>query len=69
MRIPASLNRLLDLHGVLDADYERLLDDGHRFWVLDDDRDPVADPGRYLVVVETQRTQRPAWSPLPRPRR
>jgi hypothetical protein len=69
VRIPASLNRLLDLYGVLDADYERLLDDGRRFWVLDDDREPVADPGRYLVVVDTQRTQRPAWSPPPRARR
>lgn len=69
VRIPATLNRLLDLYGVLDADYERLLDEGRHFWVLDDDRVPVADPGRYLVVVDTQRTQRPAWSPLPRTRR
>lgn len=66
IRIPASLNRLLDDYGLLDAEYERLLREGHRFWMLREDRQPVADAGRYLVIVETVRQQRPAWSPLPR---
>lgn len=66
IRIPATLNRLLDVRGVLDADYQRLMEEGRQFWVLDEEREPVADPGRYLVVVDTQRTQRPAWSPRPR---
>lgn len=65
VRIPASLNRLLDRYGVLDAEYERLVREGARLWVLHEDREPVADAGRYLVIVDTQRTARPAWSPLP----
>lgn len=69
LRIPATLNRLLDHHGVLDADYERLAREGHAPWVLRAERDPVPDAGRYLVVVDTERRQRPAWSPAPRPRR
>ena len=69
IRIPATLNRLLDHHAVLDAEYERLLADGRRLWVLHEDRDPAADAGRYLVVVDTERTSRPAWSPLPVPRK
>lgn len=65
VRIPATLNRLLDHHGILDAEYERLARDGHRLWVLHEDREPAADAGRYLVIVDTERTGRPAWSPLP----
>lgn len=61
VRIPATLDRLLDRYGVLDADYERLEQDGRKFWMLAPDRDPVAEAGRYLVVVESGRTVRPAW--------
>ena len=64
VRIPATLNRLFDHYGVLDAEYERFADVG-RLWVLDDARDTVADAGRYLVVVDSAREQRPAWSPGP----
>lgn len=66
IRIPAAVNVLLDHHGVLDAEYDRLLREGQQFWVLREDREPVADPGRYLVVVDTRRSERPAWSPAPR---
>jgi hypothetical protein len=62
IRIPATLNHLLDHYGVLDAEYERLLGEGHRLWMLADDREPVDDAGRYLVIVDTQRSERPAWS-------
>jgi hypothetical protein len=62
VRIPATLNHLLDHYGVLDAEYERLLGEGRRLWMLPDDRDPVGDAGRYLVIVDTQRSQRPGWS-------
>jgi hypothetical protein len=62
IRIPATLNHLLDHYGVLDAEYERLLGEGHRLWMLADDREPVADAGRYLVIVDTQRSERPGWS-------
>ena len=67
VRIPATLNRLLDHYGILDAEYERLVRDGHKLWVLREDREPAADAGRYLVIVDTERTARPAWSPLPSP--
>ncbi|MDE2607635.1 MAG: L,D-transpeptidase [Burkholderiales bacterium] len=69
LRIPATLDVLLDHFGVLDADYDRLLREGHHLWMLPEDREPVADAGRYLVIVDTERTARPAWSPLPRLRR
>jgi hypothetical protein len=65
IRIPASLNRLLDYHGVLDADYERLVREGRDLRVLRDDREPVADAGRHLIVVESVRDDRPDWSPPP----
>jgi hypothetical protein len=65
IRIPASLNRLLDLYGVLDAEYEQAVRDGRALWVLDAQRKPVANPGRYLIVVESGRADRPDWSPAP----
>lgn len=67
IRIPASLNRLLDLYGVLDADYEQALREGRTIWVLDPQREPVLFPGRYLIVVESGRQARPDWSPAPFP--
>jgi hypothetical protein len=65
IRIPATLNRLLDRYGLLDADYEQALRDGKKLWVLNASREPVPDPGRYLIVVETERAERPDWSPAP----
>ncbi len=65
IRIPATLNRLLDHFGVLDADYANPMPDGKPRWVLQDDRQPVADAGRYLVVVDSLRDARPDWSPAP----
>jgi hypothetical protein len=65
IRIPASLNQLLDYYGVLDAEYEQTVRDGRPLWVLDAQRKPVAYPGRYLIVVESGRTDRPEWSPAP----
>lgn len=65
IRIPASLNRLLDHYGVLDADYEQAQHRGEKPWVLEEPREAVPDPGRYLVVVETRRNDRPSWSPRP----
>ena len=65
LRIPATLDVLLDHYGVLDEEYDRLLREGQRFWVLQADREPVEDAGRYLVIVDTGRTERPEWSPLP----
>lgn len=66
IRIPATLNRFLDHYGILDADYEEAMKAGRQFWVLPADRKPTLWSGRYLVVVESPATTRPAWSPLPR---
>ncbi|HAL38742.1 MAG TPA: hypothetical protein DCP03_11775 [Polaromonas sp.] len=65
IRIPASLNRLIDRYGVLDADYERAQREGSTLWVLDPQREPVPFPGRYLIVVDSGREDRPEWSPRP----
>lgn len=65
VRIPATLNTLLDRHGVLDADYEAAAAAGRAPRVLRADRTPTAWPGRWLVVVDSGRRERPPWSPRP----
>ena len=65
VRIPATLNDFIDRHGLIDQDYDRALVEGDTLWVLRKDRTPVSSPGRYLVVVDTEREARPDWSPLP----
>jgi hypothetical protein len=67
IRIPATLNVLIDRRGVLDAEYERAVRQGRHLWVLRPDRQPVASAGKYLVIVDSQRKDRPPWSPLPPP--
>jgi hypothetical protein len=62
IRISAALNQFLDQYGVLDADYESAMARGVEFWVLRKDRTPTPWSGRYLVVVESERTRRPAWT-------
>ena len=65
IRIPATLNRLLDRYGLLDAEYEQAARDGRPSGVLDPQREPVAFPGRYLIVVDSARAERPEWNPRP----
>jgi hypothetical protein len=65
IRIPLSLNRFIDHYGFLDADYERAVASGINMWMLAGDREPTPWSGRYLVIVDSGRTERPAWSPLP----
>lgn len=65
VRIPATLNDFIDRHGLIDEDYDRALAQGDKLWVLRKDRTPVSSPGRYMVVVDTQREAQPDWSPLP----
>jgi hypothetical protein len=65
VRIPATLNTFIDHHGLLDADYDQALAEGKKFWVLQPDRVPTQWPGRYLVIVDSNSTERPAWSPEP----
>jgi hypothetical protein len=66
IRIPATLNTFIDHYGILDADYDRAIAEGRTLWVLESSREPTPWSGRYLVVVDTKRDQRPSWSPLPR---
>ncbi len=65
VRIPATLNTFIDHYGLLDAEYDQALAEGMKFWVLRPDRVPTQWPGRYLVVVDSVSTERPAWSPEP----
>jgi hypothetical protein len=65
IRIPATLNRFLDRYGLLDADYEAARARGEEFWVLKHDRQVIAWPGRYMVIIDSKAVERPLWSPLP----
>lgn len=65
VRIPSSLNDFVDRHGLLDADYERSVAEGDHLWVLRSDRTPTFWPGRYMVVIDSERSERPEWSPPP----
>jgi len=62
IRIPATLDIFLDRYGILDADYEEAVAQGKSFWVLSKKREPTAWPGRYLVIVDSGRTERPQWA-------
>jgi hypothetical protein len=65
VRIPASLNVFIDHHGILDAEYEALVASGKSLWVLHSDRQVTPWAGRFIVVVDSGRKTRPAWSPAP----
>ena len=65
IRIPATLNVFLDVHGVLDADYEAAVSSGEKLWILKASRQTIPWPGRNLVIVDSLATERPLWSPLP----
>jgi hypothetical protein len=54
VRVPATMNRFLDVHGVLDADYERAARDDRRFQaILRSDREPTPLAGNAMVVVDS----------------
>jgi hypothetical protein len=54
VRVPAAMNRFLDRHGILDADYERVAKDDPRFEaLLLPDRTPTPLSGNALVVVDS----------------
>ncbi|WGY71016.1 hypothetical protein KEC55_28870 [Burkholderia cepacia] len=65
VRIPASLNVFFDRHGLLDDDYQARVEAGKSLWVLRRDRDITPIAGRYLVVIDSARKTRPAWTPMP----
>jgi hypothetical protein len=68
VRIPATLNTFIDRHAILDADYEQAMASGQTFWVLSKTSQPTPWSGRYLVIIDSERTSRPSWSPLRRRR-
>lgn len=65
IRVPAALDVLLDRYGVLDADYERAMRENRHPWVMRADRAATPWSGRYLVVIQSERHERPAWAPQP----
>lgn len=62
IRIPATLNRFIDRHGLLDSDYLAAAAQGNPHWVLLPGPAPIPWPGRYLVVVDSQQQARPDWA-------
>ena len=65
IRIPAALDDFIDRYALLDADYESAAAQGRILPVLRQDRRPTPWAGRYLVVIDSERRARPAWSPSP----
>jgi len=58
VRVPATMNRFLDRHGVLDVDYERDAPNDPRLAsVLLRDRDPTPLAGHALIVVDSKSSQ------------
>jgi hypothetical protein len=54
VRVPAAMNRFLDLHGVLDADYERAAqEDAKLASILLPERQPTPLAGDVMVVVDS----------------
>ncbi len=74
VRIPTAFNRFLDVHGVLDADYERaaVTDIRYRALLLVE-REPTSLAGRLLIVIDSSlpadtpptQASRPANWPAP----
>lgn len=68
IRISAKLNIFLDSHGILDASYQEAIASGQDLWVIKPNQQTIATiatPGRYLVIVDSQSTERPAWADAP----
>lgn len=65
VRIPSTLNTFFDDHGILDAQYEARAAENGPLWILKPNRKTTPWAGHYLVVVDTARKARPAWSPGP----
>jgi hypothetical protein len=56
IRITADMNRFLDRHGILDADYEQMARSDDRFSaLLLPDRTPTALAGNVLVVIDSSK--------------
>lgn len=66
IRVPGTFDAFLDHHAILDADYDAAIAQGRSFYMLLKSRQPTPWSGRYLVIVDSGRTGRPAWSPAPK---
>jgi hypothetical protein len=64
VRIPAAMNRFLDRHGVLDADYEAAAQDDPVRRVLLPDREPTPLAGDALIVIDSAQAAEPSAPPL-----
>ena len=62
VRTTASFNVFLDSHGILDGDYDKVAAQGHTLSVLSPTREQTPWSGRYLVVVDSGRQQKPVWA-------
>ncbi|MFZ6735085.1 L,D-transpeptidase [Undibacterium sp. Ji42W] len=62
VRIPGTLNLLLDRYSVLDADYMQGVAEGKKYWVLDKNRQDNPWAGRYMVIIDSGKEQKPEWA-------
>jgi hypothetical protein len=62
VRTTASFNVFLDHYGILDGGYEKATGNRRTSSVLSPTREPTPWSGRYLVVVDSERQERPAWA-------
>lgn len=62
VRMSGSLNAFLDKYGALDWYYEQAAGQGKTPWVLRKDRISTGLAGRYLVVMDSEVGERPAWA-------
>ena len=71
VRISPGLNRFLDSYAILDRNYEEWRKNRHDSWLLKKDRTPVAYPGKYLIIGDSQASGLFApteQEPAPKPR-
>ena len=66
IRVPGTFDAFLDKHAILDGDYDKGIAAGKTFYMLLKSRLTTPWSGRYLVIVDSGRTERPAWSPEPK---
>lgn len=65
IRIPASLDRLIDRCGLLDAGDDKAGREGKSGAAPDPGCDATVFAARYLIVLESGRDERPEWNPRP----
>jgi len=56
VRISPGLNQFLDSYAILDRNYEEWRKNRHDSWLLKKERTPVAYPGKYLIIGDSQTT-------------